>query len=116
MPTMDGLEATRRIRKRGLQTQILILRGTEASISSEVAAEAGASGYLRKRQGIEELRGVFLEAASRSDPRPAWPFVTPRLARRRRARPQAARPPADRTIASRSQSRVAANSGFPSRN
>ena len=64
MPVMDGLEATRRIRKRGLQTQILILTGTDAPISSADAAEAGASGYLRKEQGIEELRSVFLEAAS----------------------------------------------------
>jgi two-component system, NarL family, response regulator LiaR len=64
MPVMDGLEATRRIRKRGLKSQILILTGTDAPMSSEEVAEAGASGYLRKEQGIEELRSVFLEAAS----------------------------------------------------
>ena len=64
MPMMDGLEATRRIRKRDLQPQILILTGTDAPMSSEEAVEAGASGYLRKEQGIEELRSVFLEAAS----------------------------------------------------
>ena len=33
-------------------------------MSSEEAAKAGASGYLRKEQGIEDLRSVFLEAAS----------------------------------------------------
>lgn len=64
MPVMDGLEATRRIRKRGLQAQILILTGTDAPIGSAEAAEAGASGYLRKEQGIEDLRTVVLEAAS----------------------------------------------------
>jgi DNA-binding NarL/FixJ family response regulator len=64
MPIMDGLEATRQIRKRGLKSHVLILTGTDAPISSEEAAEAGASGYLRKEQSIEDLRSVFLEAAS----------------------------------------------------
>ena len=64
MPMMDGLEATRQIRKRGLKSQVLILTGTDAPMSSEEAAEAGASGYLRKEQSIEDLRSVFLEAAS----------------------------------------------------
>ena len=64
MPMMDGLEATRRIRKSGLQTQILILTGTDEPVSSEEATEAGASGYLRKEQSIDDLRRVFLEAAS----------------------------------------------------
>jgi two-component system NarL family response regulator len=64
MPVMDGLEATRRIRERGVSSQILILTGTDAPVSSEDAAKAGASGYLRKEQGVEELRNVFLEAAS----------------------------------------------------
>lgn len=64
MPVMDGLEATRRIRDRGLGAQILILTGTDAAVGSDEAAEAGASGYLRKERGVEELRRVFLEAAS----------------------------------------------------
>jgi DNA-binding NarL/FixJ family response regulator len=64
MPVMDGLEATRRIREHGLQSQILILTGTDSPFDSEVATKAGASGYLRKEQGVEELRAVFLEAAS----------------------------------------------------
>jgi DNA-binding NarL/FixJ family response regulator len=64
MPVMDGLEATRRIRQRGLPAQILILTGTDSPVDSEDAAKAGASGYLRKEQGVEELRNVVLEAAS----------------------------------------------------
>lgn len=64
MPVMDGLEATRRIRKSGLHSQVLILTGTDAPMSSEEVAEAGASGFLRKEQGIEDLRAVVLEAAS----------------------------------------------------
>jgi DNA-binding NarL/FixJ family response regulator len=64
MPVMDGLEATRRIRDRGISSQILILTGTDAPVDSEDATKAGASGYLRKERGVEELRSVFLEAAS----------------------------------------------------
>jgi DNA-binding NarL/FixJ family response regulator len=64
MPVMDGLEATRRVRDLGLDSQILILTGTDAAVGSDEAAEAGASGYLRKERGVEELRRVFLEAAS----------------------------------------------------
>jgi NarL family two-component system response regulator LiaR len=64
MPMMDGLEATREIRKRGLKSQVLILTGTDAPMSSEEAAKAGASGYLRKEQSIEDLRSVLFEAAS----------------------------------------------------
>jgi DNA-binding NarL/FixJ family response regulator len=64
MPVMDGLEATRQIRERGLKSQILILTGTDSPIGSEEAADAGASGYLRKEQSIADLRSVLLEAAS----------------------------------------------------
>lgn len=64
MPVLDGFEATRRIRESGSEAQILILTGTDAEIGSEDAAAAGASGYLRKEQGVEELRTVFLEVAS----------------------------------------------------
>jgi DNA-binding NarL/FixJ family response regulator len=64
MPVMDGLEATRRIREIGLRSQVLILTGTDSAVGSEEVAEAGANGYLRKERGVEELRGVFLEAAS----------------------------------------------------
>jgi DNA-binding NarL/FixJ family response regulator len=64
MPVMDGLEATRQIRDLGLESQVLILTGTNTPVSSEEAAQAGANGYLRKEQGLEELRSVFLEVAS----------------------------------------------------
>jgi DNA-binding NarL/FixJ family response regulator len=64
MPVMDGLEATRRIRKAGNDVQILILTGTETPVGSEDAAAAGASGFLRKEQGVEELRQVFVGVAS----------------------------------------------------
>ena len=64
MPVMDGLEATRRIRAADVDAQILILTGTETEIGSEDATEAGANAFLRKEQGVEELRQVFLGVAS----------------------------------------------------
>lgn len=64
MPVMDGLEATRRIRQAGNDVQILILTGTEAPVGSDDAAAAGASGFLRKEQGVDELRHVFFGVAS----------------------------------------------------
>jgi DNA-binding NarL/FixJ family response regulator len=64
MPVMDGFEATRRIRETGLDTQILILTGTDQEIGLEDAAVAGASGYLRKESSVAELKEVFLEVAS----------------------------------------------------
>jgi DNA-binding NarL/FixJ family response regulator len=64
MPVMDGLEATRRIREAGLPAQILILTGTDSAVAAEDATAAGATAFLRKEQGVEELREVFLEVAS----------------------------------------------------
>jgi DNA-binding NarL/FixJ family response regulator len=64
MPVLDGFEATRRLRAAGSEAQILILTGTDEEIASEAAAMAGASGYLRKENGVAELKEVFLEVAS----------------------------------------------------
>ncbi len=64
MPVMDGLEATRRIRETGLPVQIMILTGTETAVEASDATAAGATAFLRKERGVEELRQVFLEVAS----------------------------------------------------
>jgi DNA-binding NarL/FixJ family response regulator len=64
MPVLDGFEATRRLREAGSNAQVLILTGTDAEIGSEDAVLAGASGYLRKEQGVAELKQVFFEVAS----------------------------------------------------
>lgn len=64
MPVMDGLEATRKIRASGLPAQILLLTGTETPIGEDDAAAAGATAFLRKERGVDELREVFLEVAS----------------------------------------------------
>ena len=64
MPVMDGLEATRRIRATGSSAQIVVLTGTETSIGTQDAIDAGANAFLRKERSVEELRQVFLEVAS----------------------------------------------------
>jgi DNA-binding NarL/FixJ family response regulator len=64
MPVLDGFEATRRLRESGSDAQILILTGTDEEIGSEAAAQAGATGYLRKENSVAELKRVFLEVAS----------------------------------------------------
>ena len=63
MPVMDGLEATRRIRAAQPATQVLLLTGTDTPIETEATA-AGATAFLRKESGVEELRQVFFEVAS----------------------------------------------------
>jgi DNA-binding NarL/FixJ family response regulator len=64
MPVLDGFEATRQIRATNSGAQILILTGTDEQIGSEDVSAAGASGYLRKEQSVDELKDVFLEVAS----------------------------------------------------
>ena len=63
MPVVDGLEATRRIRETHPSVQILMMTGTDAAIESDVAA-AGASAFLHKDSGVEQVRQVFFEVAS----------------------------------------------------
>jgi DNA-binding NarL/FixJ family response regulator len=64
MPVMDGFEATRRIRQADVHAQILVLTGTEDHVDPAEAIDAGANAFLRKEQGMAELRTVFFEVAS----------------------------------------------------
>lgn len=64
MPVMDGLEAIRRIRESRLPVQILLLTGTDTPVGEEAATAAGATAFLRKERGVDELRDVVLEVAS----------------------------------------------------
>jgi two-component system response regulator DesR len=64
MPVMNGLEATRQIRGAGLATQVVLLTATERDVQAEDAIAAGATAFLRKQRGVEELRQVFVEVAS----------------------------------------------------
>lgn len=55
MPGLNGLEATRQIRKRLPNTRVLILTGYMEDEQILSALRAGASGYVVKRSDTEEL-------------------------------------------------------------
>lgn len=55
MPGLNGLEATRQVRKRFPKTRVLILTGYMEDEQILGALRAGASGYVVKRSDTEEL-------------------------------------------------------------
>ncbi len=55
MPGLNGLEATRQIRKRCPKARVLILTGYMEDDQIVAALRAGASGYVVKRSDVEEL-------------------------------------------------------------
>jgi DNA-binding NarL/FixJ family response regulator len=77
MPTMDGIEATRRIVAAGSPTRVLVLTTFEGEELTFRALEAGAAGYLLKDAGGARLVGA-VEAAAAGE-RPLAPEVVARL-------------------------------------
>ncbi len=63
MPQLDGLQATRQIRKKLPETKILILSQHDTSHMLSAALEAGANGYVTKSQVSRCLLSA-LEAVS----------------------------------------------------
>ena len=63
MPAMDGVEATRRIRDQDCPTAVILISGSMFTDARDLAAEAGAVGYLTKAQCARELLPAILEAA-----------------------------------------------------
>ncbi len=55
MPGLNGIEATREIKRRALRTRILVLTATEAEHYLTLCRDAGASGYVRKSATRDEL-------------------------------------------------------------
>lgn len=55
MPHLSGVDATRRIKKAGLDTKVLILSMHKARTYVEQVLRAGASGYLLKDLGAAEV-------------------------------------------------------------
>jgi DNA-binding NarL/FixJ family response regulator len=64
MPIYDGVEATRRLRDLGSRAQVLVLTGSGEVDCAAEAMLAGATAFLRKEEGIDELRKLFFEVAS----------------------------------------------------
>jgi DNA-binding NarL/FixJ family response regulator len=91
--SMSGIEATRRIREASPSTKVVIMTAHEDERLLVDAVEAGASGFLRKTEGIEELVGAVKAAAAGEMliDRAALARLLPRVAREREAHRDARR-------------------------
>ena len=65
MPVMDGLQATRQIRKQQPQASILVLTGSDSRNDVDRAREAGAAGYVTKDRIAAEVIEAIVEIAPR---------------------------------------------------
>ena len=65
MPVMDGLQATRQIRKQWPTACVLVLTGSNSRLDVVRAREVGAAGYVTKERIAAELIDAILEIGSR---------------------------------------------------
>ena len=65
MPVMDGLQATKQIRKQWPTACVLMLTGSNSRTDVDRAREAGAAGYVTKERIAAELIDAILEIAAR---------------------------------------------------
>jgi DNA-binding NarL/FixJ family response regulator len=65
MPIMDGLQATKQIRKQKPQACILMLTGSNSRTDVDRAREAGAAGYVTKDRIAAELIDAIVEVVPR---------------------------------------------------
>jgi RNA polymerase sigma factor (sigma-70 family) len=75
MPNMDGLEATRRIRKQSPETKVIVLTQYEDREYVLPVIEAGASGFISKVAASSELASA-IRSVYRGDS-----FLSPSIAR-----------------------------------
>ena len=64
IPRINGIEATRQVRKAFPDTQVLILTASENDQDVFEALEAGAIGYLVKNAGVKEMASAIRAAHS----------------------------------------------------
>src|SRR5438034_10667172 len=65
MPIMDGLQATKQIRKQWPTACVLMLTGSNSRTDVDRAREAGAAGYVTKERIAAELIDAILEVVPR---------------------------------------------------
>ena len=65
MPVMDGLQATKQIRREWPTACVLMLTGSNSKSDVDRAREAGAAGYVTKERIAAELIDAILEIGSR---------------------------------------------------
>ncbi|MCI1208858.1 MAG: response regulator transcription factor [Treponema sp.] len=68
MPGMNGIEATKRIRKENPETKVIILTGIEDDSLLFDAVKAGASGFLLKKLDGDSLYKSLLELQAGKNP------------------------------------------------
>jgi DNA-binding NarL/FixJ family response regulator len=61
LPGLNGIEVTRRVKRRAPEVEVLILTSFEDEQKVYEAIQAGASGYLVKRVGPEKIRSGIRE-------------------------------------------------------
>jgi DNA-binding NarL/FixJ family response regulator len=85
---MNGIEATRRIKKLSPSTKVVIMTAHEDEGLLVEAVEAGASGFLRKTEGVDEFIAAVKAAADGEIliDRAALARLLPKVAREREAR------------------------------
>ena len=64
MPTMDGVEATRRLAARGTRARVVVLTTYADDQWVFGALQAGARGFLTKDAGADEIRTAVLSVAA----------------------------------------------------
>jgi DNA-binding NarL/FixJ family response regulator len=65
MPVMDGLQATKQIRREWPTACVLMLTGSNSKSDVDRAREAGAAGYVTKERIAAELIDAIVEIAAR---------------------------------------------------
>lgn len=59
LPGIDGIEVTRRVKRRAPEVEVLILTSFDDEQKVYEAMQAGASGYLVKRVGPQKIRSAI---------------------------------------------------------
>jgi DNA-binding NarL/FixJ family response regulator len=66
MPVVDGLEATRRLRKQLPQTRVIVVSGLDPAVYEQRALDAGATSYMVKgRIGLEMVDEILAASMAR---------------------------------------------------
>ena len=70
MPKIDGVEATKQIRRQGATPSVLMLTGSNARGDVARAREAGASAYVTKDRIASQLLDAIVELGGNDDKEP----------------------------------------------
>lgn len=75
LPKIDGVEAARRIKEKGIESSILMLTSKDSEDDVYAALQAGADGYIMKGCNLESLLSAIKSVAQKA----AW--LDPMIAR-----------------------------------